>query len=197
MDKWQATTELLDRGRVERFKVLKGGSQITYLEVLELWQANVSFRSFFVDLLVKSEFSAFRWETPPIQTANANRDFEFVLVNSESLERPVDSNAFSQFFNPTNGSDVVSFSNLSGDATLVVPCPAGKDSIYGHLASFVRGASEWQIHDLWQLVGATMHAQLNDEPIWLSTAGMGVPWLHIRLDCRPKYYSFLPYKNPQ
>jgi hypothetical protein len=31
------------------------------------------------------------------------------------------------------------------------------------------------------------------QPIWLSTAGMGVAWLHIRLDERPKYYSHKPY----
>ena len=33
-------------------------------------------------------------------------------------------------------------------------------------------------------------------PIWLNTAGGGVAWLHIRLDHRPKYYRYLPYKKP-
>ena len=32
--------------------------------------------------------------------------------------------------------------------------------------------------------------------LWLSTAGLGVYWLHLRLDTRPKYYSFQPYRKP-
>ena len=30
-------------------------------------------------------------------------------------------------------------------------------------------------------------------PTWLSTAGMGVSWLHVRLDSQPKYYGFAAY----
>ena len=32
-------------------------------------------------------------------------------------------------------------------------------------------------------------------PVWLSTAGGGVDWLHMRLDERPKYYRHLPWRN--
>mmetsp|Transcript_9405 Transcript_9405/g.21189 ORF Transcript_9405/g.21189 Transcript_9405/m.21189 type:complete len:541 (+) Transcript_9405:444-2066(+) len=28
------------------------------------------------------------------------------------------------------------------------------------------------------------------DPVWLSTSGMGVPWLHVRLDSSPKYYTY-------
>ena len=28
------------------------------------------------------------------------------------------------------------------------------------------------------------------KPVWLSTSGMGVAWLHFRLDQRPKYYTY-------
>jgi len=30
-----------------------------------------------------------------------------------------------------------------------------------------------------------------------STAGAGVSWLHVRLDDRPKYYGFKPYKKTE
>ncbi|MFY0533025.1 DUF6940 family protein [Nannocystis pusilla] len=30
--------------------------------------------------------------------------------------------------------------------------------------------------------------------VWLSTSGSAVPWLHVRLDARPKYYVFGPYR---
>jgi hypothetical protein len=34
-------------------------------------------------------------------------------------------------------------------------------------------------------------------PLWVSTSGLAVPWLHLRLDARPKYYGFEPYKRPE
>jgi hypothetical protein len=33
------------------------------------------------------------------------------------------------------------------------------------------------------------------KPVWLSTAGAGVSWLHVRLDDRPKYYGYRPYQE--
>ena len=33
------------------------------------------------------------------------------------------------------------------------------------------------------------------KPVWLSTAGAGVSWLHVGLDDRPKYYGFGPYRQ--
>ena len=29
---------------------------------------------------------------------------------------------------------------------------------------------------------------------WISTAGLGVPWVHVRLDRRPKYYQYDRYR---
>ena len=81
----------------------------------------------------------------------------------------------------------------AGDATLVVPSPRGPDAAYGHLAAFVRGASEAQNHALWEAVGEAVEERLNQRPLWLSTAGGGVSWLHVRLDARPKYYAYRPY----
>ena len=32
--------------------------------------------------------------------------------------------------------------------------------------------------------------------VWLSTNGLSTAWLHVRLDSRPKYYHFMPYRKP-
>ena len=46
-------------------------------------------------------------------------------------------------------------------------------------------------------VGTTvLQAALSEKPLWLSTAGGGVAWLHLRIDSRPKYYSHRPYRDP-
>jgi len=35
--------------------------------------------------------------------------------------------------------------------------------------------------------------RLGERRLWISTAGGGVAWLHVRLDSSPKYYGFRPY----
>ena len=68
-------------------------------------------------------------------------------------------------------------------------------SVFAHLAAFVRGAPAQQRHVLWQRVADAMMRRLSGQPVWLSTAGAGVSWLHVRLDDRPKYYSFSEYRR--
>lgn len=89
----------------------------------------------------------------------------------------------------------MSFPNLSGDGLMIVPCPTIEEDIYGHLASVLRHAPEDQIIALWKEVGARARQSLNDRPKWLNTAGGGVAWLHVRLDSRPKYYHYTPYRD--
>ena len=67
-------------------------------------------------------------------------------------------------------------------------------SAYGHLAAFVREAPQAQRHTLWQVVGAALDERIGVRPTWLSTSGLGVSWLHVRLDSRPKYYQYEPYR---
>ena len=76
---------------------------------------------------------------------------------------------------------------------MVAPTP---DHSYdgGSLASFLKTASSERIEALWKLVGREIASKVSSSPIWLSTAGLGVSWLHIRLDSRPKYFRYLPYK---
>ncbi len=156
------------------------------------------FRSMFLALLASVPFSAFRWETPPLTAASADRPFEFVVLDSPGLASTPNPHAFAEHFRraaDTNG--VVAFSNLSRDALLVVPCPDPNSlpSAYGHLGAFVRHAPQSQQHALWQRVAETMHQRLGTAPVWLSTAGAGVSWLHVRLDDRPKYYGYEPYRQ--
>ena len=131
------------------------------------------------------------WEVRP--AATVTRPFECVLLNAPELDRPPDPGAFVEHFGKAEV-DVAVFPNLGGDAILVVPGPVGGASAYGHLATFVRHAPAPQRDALWQAVGEAMARRVGVRPVWLSTAGAGVPWLHVRLDDRPKYYVFGPYR---
>ena len=63
-------------------------------------------------------------------------------------------------------------------------------------AAFLRDGPPEQIDQFWKLVGMRMQQAVSNEPVWLSTAGLGVSWLHLRIDSRPKYYRYVPYKSP-
>jgi hypothetical protein len=191
---WSSRTTQLSNG-VIKLTIDVGSSPVSYADVIHLWQNDVGFRTFFIDLLVDSSFSAFRWETPPITAATANQPFEFVLLDSPDLASDPDSAAFDEHFNTMAPGGVVEFPNLGRDAIMVVPCPDDPPSDYGHLAAFLRHSRESQQHSLWESVGAAMQRRLGPKPVWLSTAGGGVAWLHVRLDDRPKYYGYAPYRN--
>ena len=200
---WQSKRKALESNRIQQVSIFRDGKQITYLEVIELWQQEESFREFFISLLADAPMSAYFWETPPITEATVERKFEFVLVDSPKLAsiKP-DPSDFRQHFKSTNRK-VVTFPNLGNDALLVVPCPITDIPASTHLADFVREAPRSQQHLLWQTVGRSVsHAvglslqqKLSRQPIWVSTSGLGVHWLHVRLDSRPKYYCYEPYKT--
>jgi len=187
------TSETEMGGRCHRYAVLRDGEPLPYLEAIDLWQSSGPFRSFFTAVLSDSPFAAYRWETPPITSGTVTRPFEFVLVDSPGLARTADSAAFREHFD-SDGQGIVVFENLGGDATMIVPSPRGLNAAYGHLAVFMREAPNDQIHALWKSLGEAVGPRISDRPLWLSTAGGGVAWLHVRLDSRPKYYAYSRYK---
>ncbi|MDP6442275.1 MAG: hypothetical protein QGG36_20700 [Pirellulaceae bacterium] len=186
--RWEEDTE-----RVQRFSLWAADDPVSYADTVDLWSGDGSFRQAFSTHLADCPFVGFRWETPPVTSETVRRQFEFVLLPANGLERPVDTVSFADKL--ASGESVVAVENLSGDAMLVIPAPLAAATAYGHLAAFLRRAPAAQVDELWRVVGETMRGRLSRYPIWLSTAGMGVAWLHVRLDSRPKYYGYAPYRS--
>jgi hypothetical protein len=191
---WSAQSEKLTEACGLRFAIDLDSRPATFADVLHGWQDDVGFRSMFNSLLADAPYTAFRWETPAVTTASVLQPFQFVLLDSPGLARRPEPEAFAEHMSGAEAGAAV-FANLGGDATMVVPCPVAGPSAYGHLAAFVRLAPEQQRHALWQAVGEAMSRRIGAKPVWLNTAGAGVSWLHIRLDDRPKYYGFAPYRQ--
>ncbi len=192
---WTSRSELLAGGRSIRMSLGTGSVALPYAEVLRLWREAGEFQTFFNELLAGAPFAAFRWETPPLTAATADRPFESVLLDSPWLATEPDAEAFAEHFGIAGSAGVVEFPNLGGDAILVAPTPASPLSAYAHIGAFARRAPAAQRRALWSRVGAAMARRLGPRPVWLSTAGGGVPWLHVRLDDRPKYYGHEPYRT--
>lgn len=193
---WDTRIGELEGGRVHRVRVLRHGEPVSFAEVVEGWRLDGAFRAFFNRTLAEAPYHAYLWETPPVTTHRSCRSFEFVLVDSPQLARlGPEPDTFASYFEATGpGEAATVFPNLGGDAVLIAPTPQASPDAYAHLAAFVRSAPAEQRDEFWRIVGETIGGRLGDRPLWLSTNGLGVAWLHVRLDIRPKYYTFEPYR---
>ncbi|MEM1294225.1 MAG: hypothetical protein AAGH89_02600 [Verrucomicrobiota bacterium] len=191
---WELQTSRID-DRTLGGKWKCGSKVLSYREVIDLWRTDAEFRRLFANGIADCPFKAVFWETPPVTLTSLQRPFEYVLVEGKPLERlQPDPEPFGLQFSASSGKPVLTFPNLGGDAILIVPAPLVALSNYTHLAAFLRGGSPDQVDLFWQAAGEAMEKQISDRPTWLSTAGLGVSWLHLRLDSRPKYYRHMPYK---
>lgn len=183
-------------GWVQRIAVSANGAPLPFGHALRLLDQDPSFRRFLTQLLTGSSYAAFRWETPPISLSNLDRRFEFVLCNDPHLETRSEPDVYSSYFTGSNASALVlPIPNLGRTATLVVPRQVADAQTYAHLARFLRAGPADQVHALWRCVAEAAQQRLSAAPLWISTAGGGVAWLHVRIENEPKYYSHRPYAS--
>ena len=188
--------ENLQHGAVCRHTIYCDGRPLSRGDVLSLWQGDEDFQAFFTDLLTGAPFGAYFWEMPPLTRDTLEQAFEFVLVDSPRLINAVpDHRAFGQYFASASTEVVTGFHNLGRDAYLVTPCPIERTAACAHLAAFSRTASFTVQQAFWRHVGREIEARLGCRPLWVSTSGLGVHWLHVRLDQQPKYYTWQPYAS--
>jgi hypothetical protein len=193
-----------------RVEILAGETPLARWDFWSRLGTDEALRTVLTDALRRTPFQAFFWETVPLSRERMESPFEFVVVDAPTLAyaKP-DPAAFADQFScaaepfgraadfSTATASVVSFPNLAGDSVLVVPCPTSAS--YGHLATFLRQAPAEQTDALWRTLGVQVAAWVETSrpmPLWVSTSGLAVPWLHVRVDARPKYYGHRPYTRP-
>lgn len=145
--------------------------------------------------------------------------FNLIPTTELDVHSKSDPSAFEKHFhkqkqkNPT--STITHFQNLSHTAILVVPLPFSfKDNnnnskYYSHISSFIHAhpSSNTQEHqqrmtylhqqqgDIWRVVAEQIQKSMRNgffkknEDIYVSTSGLAVPWLHVRIEKEPKYYK--------
>lgn len=179
-----------------RFRLKKDSQNLSFKEVFELWSSDLEFVKFYKNELIKLNYKAFYWEHPAIKKEFLEKKYECILQRARSLEHlPSNENAFSEYIHSMD--QVVDFMNLGKNARLVVPTKKTNQEIYNHLGKFIRFAEDEQIIEVFKRTGVTILEEVEKTKlIWLNTAGLGVIWLHIRMDTRPKYYKTKKYKNP-
>lgn len=181
------------RGTVHHLEL--DGELASWSAFRDALEARADVRRALTQTLREAEGDAYYWECCP-WAPDADPRFEFMLIPTNAMvKRPTNGAAFAEHFASGVG-PTRTFASLGKDAMLVVPAPTGNDAPYGHLASWIRSAPEEQVEAMWiELAFAITEWRLSWGTLWVSTAGGGVPWLHVRLDSRPKYYKHAPYRS--
>lgn len=189
---WTAKTENIPDGR--RIQILRDDEPASFRSYLDWLEHDHEFASWYTGLLRGADYGAFFWEHPPLCNSNIDLEAEFVLLDSPALARlRPDPGPFDSHFDTDK--EIVAFRSLCGDALLIAPSPCEPLAACAHMAVFVRDAPLSLVGRLWRETGRAMRESMGDQNIWLSTSGMGVSWLHIRLDSYPKYYQHRPYAD--
>jgi hypothetical protein len=177
----------------QRWAVLCDGQRCSHRSWLDALRDDAAARRVLTEALRASPFRAYLWETPAVFPDDDGTEAEMVVTESAALSRSrSDPSSFAEAFRASRS--VATFANLRGDAVLVAPHPDhAPDS--AHLAAFVRSAPDDIVDALWIAVSDAVSSWLatRRRRVWVSTSGLAVPWLHVRLDSTPKYYSYRPY----
>lgn len=144
---------------------------------------------------------AYFLETPPLSRATAATTvFETTFVPAPGLGSRKTSFASFAEYRDSGQRGVASFANLQRDAVLVVPVPVppydrNSAATCGHLQAYMAAPWDEQHAELWRAVGRAARHQMDAWPVvWVSTHGLGVPWLHVRVERTPKYISHGAYR---
>jgi hypothetical protein len=192
---WRADVSSLPAAGV-RIGISHGGRPVAVQSVLNALQTEPRAGSWFGASLAALPSRAFYWECPALAAATLGDPFECVALEAPSLiGLTAEPDAFRAHFEAAPPHSLVAvFPNLSGDAVLVAPKEGDDGGGYPHLADFVRAAPQAQIAAFFSALASQGLRAWREGPAWISTAGDGVAWVHGRVDRRPKYYRYAPYR---
>lgn len=181
-----------------RLTVEAGGAPLSWRQVAVDLAAGGDVGGAWTAALASLPYPGAFWECLPASARTVDQPFEAVVLDSAAVGGlRTDARPFRQALRGVDPVGVHTMTNLGGDAVLVVPAGSGSPASHAHLLAFLRGGAPEQIAALWQAVGRAVLARWEERPapVWVSTSGLGVSWLHLRLDDRPKYYSWAAYRR--
>ena len=147
-------------------------------EVLDRW-SNGGYHTY------PKNIGKFMWNTSVLKP---NAVFNESFKTNRYLQDTEDYSAFQKHINNNNDKYAIAFPNLSNDAILVIPTPK-KNKNYASIKSFIDTAPLKQQKMFWKKVATVAKKEMKKHgKVWISTSGMGVPYLHVRISITPKYY---------
>lgn len=193
-EKYRAIIHVSPNENINKIFIQKKLKNLSYREVLDLWTNDKIFKDFFIRLLKINKMPSYFWETPPLTNTTIDRDFECIMKSKPKNENPPTPNKYADEYVKDKDQDGIVFcKGMEGEEELIIPIPIDSKSDYRSLKLFTENAPLKLQHALWEQVGKNAQQKLSNKPIWISVAGSGVNWLHIRFDRTPSYYQFSEY----
>jgi len=192
-------------------------AKVTYAEAINfLKKKEVNFINCLMSALKNAidgyELGAYFWECPPVSKKTINKPFEFVVTKSDALTdiKQQDYSAYEEYLNKEENyfNYGCSFLVLDQDeGKLIIPtlCYSRTETEegikteiedYRNISEFVYHSPYSQSSEFWSEVGRVLEEELNKGGVrWLSTYGLEVHYLSVRIDKQPKYYQHEEYKQ--
>lgn len=150
-------------------------------EVLNNWKNGVIFK------YPKELKDQFEWNTSVLKNSG-QVEYKESFKTNDKLPKNQNTTEFKEYIKKSTNNYVTTFQNLSKDAILVIPMPVN-DKNYATLKDFIDNAPEIQQQEFWKEI-AKVAKQFIDKKIniWISVSGLSVPYTHVRISIKPKYY---------
>ena len=150
--------------------------------IIKKWEKDFLFK------YPKSVKNLFIWRTSKLDKKLQN-EYQEEFVEHKLLPTIQNYLPFNSHILKSNNKNVIDFKNLSGDTHLVIPMPRKKKN-YANFKYFLDNASKRQQKIFWKHTTKIIKQNLETHDIlWISTHGFGVPYFHLRISIKPKYYG--------
>lgn len=120
---------------------------------------------------------------------------EVFIQNSKLDELEQSYDAFSKHIANSKNKYVTNFLSIDGTAMLLIPKPID-DYNYTTMKDFIDNAPEDQRVMFWKLAALIIRKEwAKGKKVYVSTHGLGVPYFHLRIEEKPKYYVTKRFKE--
>jgi hypothetical protein len=168
------------------------GKNLTFRELFFLMRDHpINFHNALKEAVKSLDYPAVFLEFPKINDGKLSERNVCTIIKAHSL---LNTEGNPEAFSLSCTEKVCKTENLSKDAILIIPNLTSQHD-YGHLYKFLMNCDDnEEIRLFWKAVGESIFKQLDLwSNIWISTSGLGIPWLHLRISRTPKYYHYTPY----
>lgn len=129
----------------------------------------------------------FQWNTSVLKN-NGNVEFKQKFKVNKKLPEKQNFKSFKEYLTKSTNKYLVSFLNPNKDTLLIIPMNRpGKN--YATIKDFVDNAPKVQQVEFWKEAAVKCRVQMKEhKKVWVSAHGLGVPYFHLRISTKPKYY---------
>lgn len=177
--------------------VTNKGNQLLFSDVIQLMiKQPLLWHNLLKNVIINTENAGNFMEWPKLTHLSLKNPFHAVFLPSNELAFTIPN---PKAFNMDNQEKVIVIKNLSRDTMLVIP-DLNSSKNFAHLTTFMIEVDEREdkelIEQYWKAVGETIKTEIEKNGkngTWVSTSGLGIPWLHMRISQSPKYYHYKEY----